>query len=121
MININFFDDIYLLRFVILQTEIESDVLYTRVLVNKKVLNYYQKDSTIIITKENHHDGHGNYNKIYSSSPNRHINLFNKNKFNTSYNIRLNGSNLIPDYDFQFIDISRSLKLNKILNKYDIS
>ena len=117
MININFFDNIYLLRFMILESGVISNVLYTKVLVNKKVLNYYQKDNTIIITEENYHDGRDNYNKIYSSSPNRHINLFNENKFNRKYNIRLNGSNLIPDYDFQFIDVSIIRKLNKILKK----
>lgn len=121
MIDIKFFDDIYLLRFMILESGTIFDVLYTKVMVNKKILNYYQKDVTIIITEENYHDDHGEYNKIYSSNPNRHINLFNESKFNRRYNIRLNGSNLIPDYDFRFIDVSRTLKLNKILNKCNIS
>lgn len=109
MIYVNFVDNIYMLRFLLLENGTTSNVLYTTVSIEGKIYNYYQKDDTIIITSQNYHNEHkDDYNKLYLCSPIRHIsNLENLEK----YYIKFNGNvinNLI------FVDKSRLFKLNKL-------
>lgn len=126
MINIIFFDDVYILKTLDLLPEGgASDVLYTRVIVDKNILNYYQNDTSIIITNSNYHNNYNSYNKVYVSTSKRHVECFNETKEQRDYYIRLNNNqiriNFDDNVDFRFIDRSRTLKLNKIINKCNIS
>lgn len=108
MINVNFIDDIYMLRFLILENSTYSNTLYTNVSIEGKIYNYYQKDDVIIITNRNYHEDKDNYNKIYLCSPSRHINSLEDLE---KYYIKFNG---IQINNTIFVDKSRIIKLNKI-------
>lgn len=90
-----------------MESGIGSNILYTRVSIEGKLYNYYQKDTTIIITKENYYNK-DDYNQMYLCSPSRHINNIENYE---KYEVRFLGNRI---KNFIFIDKLRILKLNKL-------
>lgn len=115
MISIGCYEDITMYRFVILEGGTVSDICSMQVIIDGNTYNYYQSKKVIIITN----------NKIYSDlhTPysiiplKRHFELIDltKKSGNVLY-VKINGV-VVNDKEYEFVDISRTLKIRQLLNR----
>lgn len=114
MITVKFFEDITLYDFMVYEAGTSSDVLHTRVLINDVIYNYYQFKYAIIMNIQSLGTLHNVHSKI---SPINHLRFLDISKQNGIYHcVRMWNRNLEKG-EYEFIDITRNLKLKKITNK----
>jgi hypothetical protein len=91
-----------------------SNVLYTRVIIDDIIYNYYQFKETIIINVKTL----GTLHNIHSIIPLRnHLGLLDVMMSNGTYFcVQIHNDNLDKN-EYEFVDITRTLKLKKITNK----
>lgn len=101
-------------RFAILEGGTVSDICSMKVVIDGDIYNYYQSKDAIIITD----------NKIYSDlhTPyctiplKRHFELLDLSKKNGKvFYVKINGK-VVDDKEYEFVDMSRFLKLKKLFN-----
>lgn len=114
MIYVGCFEDITMYRFAILEGGTVSDICSMNVIIDGNTYNYYQSKEAIIISD----------NKIYSDlhTPyctiplKKHFELFElSKKTGKVFYIKINGR-VVEDKDYEFVDLTRILKLRKLFN-----
>jgi hypothetical protein len=113
MIYIECFEDIISYHYSIIEGCSSQIIMYMKVQLDEKKYNYYQQNDTIIISDSEL------YNKLdyMEIIPlKKHLNWINLCR-NTGvlYYVKINGV-VIPDGEYEFVDITRTLKLKKIIN-----
>ena len=98
----------------ILDAGTTRDVLQTKVIINDKTYNYYQTQSTIIITER---DLGGMYDKSDIIPLKNHLAFIDvSKKEGLNFYVKINNV-VYNDTEYEFVDITRNLKLKQIKNK----
>jgi len=114
MVTIKFYEDIIFYHYMILDAGTTRDVLHTKVVINDKTYNYYQTQSTIIITER---DLGGMYDKSDIIPLKNHLAFIHTAK-QEGLNFYVKINNIVyNDTEYEFVDITRNLKLKQIKNK----
>ena len=111
MITIQFFEDITLYHYIILDAGTKNDILYTRVIIDGKISYYYQTTDVIIIRDI----FLGSLYEIHSVIPiKKHLELLTITMMNQYICVKVHNRNLDKG-EYEFVDITRTLKLKKLL------
>ncbi len=113
MIYIECFENIISYHYPIIEGCSSQIIMCMKVQIDGKKYNYYQQNDTIIIS-DNELYNKMDYMKITPLK--KHLNWisFCKNA-GVFYYVKINGV-VIPNGEYEFVDITRTLKLKKIIN-----
>ena len=98
----------------ILDASTTNDVLYTKVMIDDVIYNYYQTQSVIIITEKDLGKMIHKSNVIPIKNHLAFIDIAKNDDID--FFIKVNNI-IITDKEYEFVDMTRNLKLKKIKNK----
>jgi hypothetical protein len=112
MISVGYFEDITMYQFMILEGGTVSDICTTRVVIDNNIYNYYQSKEAIIITDN---IVYSKLHEPYCTIPlSMHLDLLDQSKKSGKvFYVKINGR-VVNDTDYEFVNITRSLKLKKL-------
>lgn len=113
MLTIQFFEDIELYHFIMLEGGTPNNILYTRVIVDDITYNCYQLVSGVLVLNTKTLGTLHNLQRVIPLT--EHLNLINISKRKgIRYSVRLNSANL-EEGEYELIDIRRIRKLKQLI------